>query len=68
MEKLYAGMQDTELRRAWEEAMDWETIRRVEHEMAMRYMHKARGSGRYDYLTEKFLQMPMQFTEACARK
>lgn len=68
MGRLYADMTDADLRQTWEESMDWEVIRLLEHEMAMRYMHKATVGSRHDYLTEKFLQMPARFVEACGRK
>ncbi len=67
MEKLYAGMTDMVLKQAWEESMDWEQIRMLEHEMAMRYMHKA-GSDSHGYLTNKFLQLPCEFMEAYRKK
>ena len=66
MERLYADMPDAELRQEWEGTDDAGRIRGLEHEMAMRYMHKA--DGRHGYLTEKFLQMPDQFAEAYSRK
>ncbi len=68
MERLCADMPDAELRREWEGADDAGRIRGLEHEMAMRYMHKAGGDGSHGYLTDKFLRMPGQFMEACGRK
>ncbi len=68
MGRLYADMQDGELMLAWGGCQDREQIRQMEHEMAMRYMHRAKGDGRHGYLTEKFLELPGQFVEACGRK
>lgn len=45
MGRLYAGMPDAELEHAWEESLGSMQIRQLEHEMAMRYIHKAGGYG-----------------------
>ena len=64
----YGGMTDGGLRQEWEGADDAGRIRELEHEMAMRFMHRASGDGRHGYLVEKFLQMPAQFQEAFRQK
>ena len=63
MERLH-GMPDGELERRWEAADDRGEIRALEHEMAMRFMHRASRDGRHGYLLDKFLRMPARFQEA----
>lgn len=65
------SMADGELGREWE-AQEGFFLRSVEHEMAMRFMRRAKGRtdgyGGRAYFMDKFLRMPEQFREACYRK
>ncbi len=63
------SMSDRELEEEWQEA-EGSRLREVEHEMAMRFRHRAQNQagGETQYFTSKFLQMPGQFEEAFYRK
>lgn len=57
------AMGDDELRLAWDGEGEPSLIRKLEHEMAMRFMFRRKG-GQREYFLDKFLRMPEQFKEA----
>lgn len=64
-------MTDEALRNAWLEACTQEGERRLESEMALRwmqYLRRRQDEQSQDYFTAKFLRMPEEFKEAYLKK
>lgn len=71
--KVYAerirSMTDEELRKEWSGEEERDSIRKIEHEMAMRFMGRSGvRSEERAYFVEKFLQIPEHFKEAFRKK